>query len=67
MAGGLWALFTDGTYATYGTNGSVPMSPIQDQRAQRVLLSWRAASPQDLPQMIQTNLRPTLEQLAVGV
>jgi hypothetical protein len=23
--------------------------------------------PQDLPEMIQTNLRPTLEQLAVGL
>jgi hypothetical protein len=69
----LWALLTDGTYATYGTNGSVhisPMSPIS-------LIGERSpastASPgallvaQNLAQMIQTNLRPTLKQLSISL
>jgi hypothetical protein len=76
MVRGPWALLRDGTYATYRTYMSQdlfelspisPMGPIHEQSLARPIRAYTLLRSQYFPELIQTDLGPTLEQLAFSL
>jgi hypothetical protein len=74
MVRGPWALLRDGTYATYrnlyesGLISSIsPIGPIHEQSLARPIRAYTLLRSQYFPEPIQTDLGPTLEQLAFSL